>query len=197
MLNPAQAYTVYLKDFEDRPNSVDPYSMLADISGDGTNKIQIDLSLGSGTVADIRGFFFDYESNGQIGISGTDVSAWYDTTADGTPNLSSNVNLNGATSHDFNVGIEFGSQGIGSDDIQTTSFSLTSSDVIFLGDLFGGRLMSVMEDPDKPEEREDSSKLLGRKNIPPPVTGSVPEPATLALVFSGLTGIFLKKRTVR
>ncbi len=37
-------------------------SSWAEVTGDGSNKVEFDLGLGTDTIADIRGFFFDLVS---------------------------------------------------------------------------------------------------------------------------------------
>lgn len=194
-VNSSHAYIVNLVD-KDYP--LKTYSMYADITGDGSTSIEITLGLNPGTVADIRAVYFDYASSSPITILQTvgaeTITNWYDTYTGGSINdLSADVKINGATNYVFNVGIEFGDEGIGEGkgDIQLTTFTLTSSSDITLGDFFGGRLMSVGVDA---SNRTDSSKLTGSTDDP--TTGTVPEPTTLMLFSSALAGIFIKQRFI-
>ncbi len=111
-----------------------------------------------------------------------------------------NANVNGAGSPGpFDVGIAFGTPGIGGDDIQSTTFFLNHAQTDITLSMFdltrwGIRLTSVGL-PDGP--REGSSKLsvldihptglippptpLGGDDLPNPGIAPVPEPGTLAL----------------
>ncbi|MFV0296024.1 MAG: hypothetical protein ACK5JT_07875, partial [Hyphomicrobiaceae bacterium] len=105
-------------------------------------------------------------------IDGTNVTAEYvGTSGDGDdintvpglePGNANSSNLNG-TGEDFDAGLVIGTQGIGSDDISKTTFSLAGLSLADLDDMsFGVRLMSVGDD------REGSCKLLGTLDIPDP-----------------------------
>ena len=116
-------------------------------------------------------------------VTGADVTA---VSTGGVCNAGSNSNnLNGGGSPcPFDVGVEIGSQGIGTDDIQSTMFFVTSTAGLGLADFdgvdLGVRLMSVGPD------RNGSSKL---KKSPP-----VPEPGSFALF---ATSALLVSQTIR
>ena len=56
------AYTVDLVSHESLSGNA-----WVNVQGDGTNKITFELGLGLGTIADIRGFWFDTDGNWEIG----------------------------------------------------------------------------------------------------------------------------------
>jgi hypothetical protein len=180
----ADAYLVNLSDFEGQP-----YHASALIEGDGTSSITVTLDLTNGTVADFRGFFFDYTNDsidyGAVSITGDDVTAWY-IDYHIYNSFSPSAKLTG-DSHDFAAGVEIGTNGETPDDIQDTSFVISYAKGLSLGDYFGVRLMSVANEDG---ERELSGKLIGTEDTPPPTTGTVPEPATFLLFSSALAGAF-------
>jgi hypothetical protein len=97
-------------------------------------------------------------------------------------NLGGGSNLNGGGSPCFcDIGIEIGSPGIGKDDIQSVTFTLShdseSLDISLFEDQdFGVRATSV---GDAGGSRNRSSKLIG----------VVPEPSTAILMLLGLAGL--------
>jgi hypothetical protein len=157
---------------------------------DGNTKFRIDVVEG---FADLRGFFFDYTGLGTITVAlcGDDaydqngsvilklddkaVTASYMGTADDGYDItkvgSSDNNLNG-TGEVFDAGLEFGTSGIGKDDIGTVTFTingLTLSEID--GQSFGIRATSVGT------SRTDSVKLIGEfdvtgTNDAPDITGT-------------------------
>ena len=131
--------------------------------------VRFDLANAGPLLADLRGLFFDLNDAGllsTLSFTGADVSG----TAvrnDGVMNLGAGNNMNGAGV--FDVGVAFGTSGIGKDDISGTSFVLRSSTgslslADFAGAEFGVRFTSVGEEGD----REDSLKLVG---VAPPDDG--------------------------
>ena len=134
--------------------------------------VRFDLENEGGT-ADLRGIFFDFnnpELLSSLSVTGDDVSgsAFAD---DGVGNLGGGVNMNGAGP--FDIGVAFGSAGLGDDDISATSFTLRSSDgpldlSAFANVEFGVRFTSVGSEDGG---REDSLKLLGLSPDVPPSDG--------------------------
>lgn len=137
-----------------------------------------------GNIGDLRGIFFQVSDESLLdglSVSGDEVtsSAF---SADNVINLGEGSNLNGGGSPCFcDIGIEFGSPGIGKDDIQSVTFTLShdseSLDISLFEDQdFGVRATSV---GDAGGSRNHSSKLIG----------VVPEPSTAILMLLGLAGL--------
>lgn len=187
-LSSASAYSVLLEDYTGTDAAIQ-----LDIDGDGTDSITFTVTVLNPDYADIRGLFFSLVSPdeasfaiGDFSILGADVTTWlvdYDSV---TSAGSSSNNINPLpTAVAFDVGIEIGTQGIGTDDIYTTAFTLSYSSPMILGTDFAARLMSV---GDTADDRDGSSKLVSGSSTPPG-TDPVPEPATMFLFGIGLLGI--------
>ncbi len=128
----------------------------------GTLNFTVTVLATPGLTADLRGLFFDVADDSKLaglghGGSGGKVTD-FDTV--NVIDLGNGANMHGAA-QPFDVGLEFGTQGIGKDDIQTVSFTLSNA----AGDLtlddiaqveFGARLTSVGGLGGK---RADSAKL--------------------------------------
>lgn len=136
-------------------------------SGDGSLTFTINVLDDTGSIGDLNAFFFDLtddtKTDGLI-IEGADVT---DTAldADSITKIDNYTNMNGEVVKDlgkFDGGIQFGTQGISQDDIQTTTFTMSHADGLTLEDFnlqdFGIRLTSVGE---MDGSREDSLKLGG------------------------------------
>ena len=151
------------------------------------------------TLADITGVFFDF--NNILNLNSNDMSVSGNYVGDlktNTSNLGGGVNLNGggpSNPGSFDFGVKIGTNGIGTDDIQATSFILSHATEALTLDMFkeqkfAVRLQSVGS------SREGSSKLTGispikviRPSDSKPV--GVPEPSTLlglGLFVVGLAG---------
>ena len=146
----------------------------------GNTTFRIDVAEG---YADLRGFFFDYgggaigvaatgdnayDQNGNLIMTGSAVTASYmGTSADGndiTKVGSNDNNLNG-TGEVSDAGLEFGSSGIGKNDIGSVTFTinnLTLSEIDGLS--FGIRATSVGTTL---TNRDDSVKLIGEFDVTP------------------------------
>lgn len=123
-------------------------------NGDGTLSFQIDVIGPGGSVGDLRALFFDVSDPTLIGglsiLDGDDVTELAQED-DGIDSLGHGANLKGSVTRelgDFDVGIEFGTPGAGSDDIQSTSFVLDhATEDLTLEDLslqdFGVRITSI------------------------------------------------------
>jgi Cadherin domain len=144
----------------------------------GNTTFRIAVESGS---ADLRGFFFDYEGLTPTLVATRAVTASnLGTSADGDDitkvgGADNNMNGRGET---FDAGLQFGTAGIGKDDISTVTFTindLTLSEIDGLS--FGIRATSVGAD------RSDDVKLIGAFDVPEnaaPVftsgeTASIPE----------------------
>jgi hypothetical protein len=161
---------------------------------DGTLTIKTEVQ-GQPT-GDLRGLFFDVTNEALISklvfTSTSDMTTSRtgndDITAVGSP--SNNMSGRTLEGGGFDVGIEIGSQGIGDDDIQTFSVTLSTSDNsnLTLADFalaeFGVRIMSVGTG----ENREGSNKLIG--SVPAPLVGG-PPPILLTQALSNLV-LYLK-----
>jgi hypothetical protein len=152
-----------------------------------------DVTQSGAVVGDLRGIFFDVgggkdtllgAAGNQTGISGLTA------TGAGTAGLTSNIvdgndsvtktassdtNMNGALAFDssgaeakgYDVGMEFGSQGIGSNDVRSVSFTFTNTVGLTLNDFvgmdFGVRMTSVGVEGGA---RDGSVKLTGESFVP-------------------------------
>ncbi|MCR9094281.1 MAG: PEP-CTERM sorting domain-containing protein [bacterium] len=168
----------------------DPLSVSVTIDDEAdAGSLVITLSVDeSESTADLRGFFAhvaDESLLAGLSVSGASVgSATF--AANDVINLRRGNNLNGGGSLcPCDLGLEIGSPGIGSDDIQSVTFTLShateSLSTSFLsGQAFGVRATSVGTDG----SREGSSKLVG----------VVPEPSTSLLLLMGLAGLAGSRR---
>jgi hypothetical protein len=122
-----------------------------------------------GTVAgDLRGLFFDAADPALLAglsVDGDDVTAFR---TGSVSNLGSGVNMNGAGAP-YDIGLAFGTAGIGADDIRSTSFVLSSAagplTMDFVANVdFGARLTSI-----GPEggARNGSSKIVAVSTAAP------------------------------
>ncbi|MFW8637503.1 beta strand repeat-containing protein [Cribrihabitans pelagius] len=96
---------------------------------DGTLKFDIQV-LGTGSIGDLRGLFFDLEGytvEGGLTATGTDVTG-QKYGEDSIERVLNDVNINGdvvKTLGKFDAAVSFGTSGLGGDDIQFTSFVLS------------------------------------------------------------------------
>ena len=124
-----------------------------------------------GQVADLRGLFFNLTGTGLLGglaVSGPDVTS--KDFSGSANNLGGGVNINGGGPDSYHIGLAFGTQGIGSDDIRFTEFSLKHNSPdpsqpaqdlrvgLLTSQNFAARLTSVGPE----SHREGSLKLLGQ-----------------------------------
>lgn len=137
-------------------------------NGDGTLNFQVEVLDETGSIGDLNGLFFDIGTDSLVeglmvtgdDVTGTEFSANKITKVDGYNNV------NGEVAGDygkFDGGVQFGTQGIGEDDIRSTNFTLSHSEQsLTLDDIlsqdFAVRLTSVGEDGG---ERDGSLKLGG------------------------------------
>ena len=164
---------------------------LNDDAGDGT--IEVTAEVIGGFEADLRGLFLDIADDALLSgltIDGDDVTSV--ALSGSVINLGRGNNLNGGGSPcPCDIGVEFGSPGIGKDDIDYTSFTISHSTEslslsLFDDQLLGVRLTSVsVLDEHTSDNREGSSKLYG----------VVPEPSTAVLVGLGLAVLTAHRRT--
>lgn len=153
---------------------------------DGRLEFQVQVTdvIANGTdrpdTADLRGLFFHVSNESVLAglsISGPNVTN-YAVKANGVMQVQGDVTMSGEVGKavgPFDVGIEFGTSGIGKDDIKEATFTLASSAPLSL-DLvlqqhFGLRLTSVS---DNGQGRALSLKLTGQLTGTPKVINPVP-----------------------
>jgi len=139
-------------------------------------------------VGDLRGVFLDITDTSLLSglrVTGADVTGFE---TGSVINLGHGSNLNGGGSPcPCDIGIEFGSSGVGRDDIAVTEFVLVHASLeldlsLFRDQLAGARVTSVGDGYDS--DREGSSKLAG----------VVPEPSTGVILGLGLAGLGWRRR---
>lgn len=116
----------------------------------GNGQIKFDLAVGGTQVGDLRGLFFHVADERLL--SGLRFTGDANLTksvagANAVRDLGNGANMNGAAGP-FDVGVEFGTSGIGKDDVRTASFTLSHSSQPLTLDFiaqqnFGARLTSV------------------------------------------------------
>ena len=167
-----------------------PLSVLVTID-DGIDpdprKLVISLEVVGDDIGDLRGLFLQVADESLLAgmyVSGMDVTdSSFD--ANGVVQVGGGNNLQGGGSPcKCDIGIEFGSSGMGKDDLQTETFTLShlSQDLdvsIFADQEFGVRATSVGPIGGG---REGSSKLAG-------IFPVVPEPTTALFMMLGLAGL--------
>lgn len=139
---------------------------------DGSIQVTLDVLSDTGEIGDLRGLFFSLNDDSLtdgLTITGDDVTSTK-LDANSVTKVGAGNNMKGEVVNEagkFDAGIEFGTPGIGSDDIRTTTFiishdseALTLED--FAGQPVGIRLTSVGEEDGG---RENSLKLLGYANF--------------------------------
>jgi Ca2+-binding RTX toxin-like protein len=166
-------------------------------NGTGGLIFNVTLLSNTATIGDLRALYFDVSNESLLSglsVSGTDVTGDRYAANAVTFVDSRDTNVNGEVINEFgkfDVGVELGTAGIGSDDIQSTEFVLTHDsldltlDLIALQD-FAVRITSVGEEDG---ERDDSLKLGA--TAPDADTGIVILPdggVTLDYVFQGGPG---------
>ena len=147
-----------------------PASVTISESADGSLSFTISNENDTdGQIGDIRALFFDVSDDTLLGtllVAGDDVT---EVNQDGSvSNLGGGATSSGVPDSPYEVGIEIGTSGAATDDIQTTSFTLSSSSRnLTLDDIalesFTVRQTSVGEDGGA---REDSDKLYGDAPYP-------------------------------
>lgn len=135
-------------------------------------------------IADLRGLFFhvaDENLLSSLSITGANVTT-YAIETNKVMQVQGDANMNGEVGKavgPFDIGIEFGEQGIGKDDIRETSFTLSAPSPLSLEfvrqQYFGLRLTSVS---DNGLGRELSLKLAGQMTGTPKAISVTPDDQT-------------------
>jgi hypothetical protein len=153
---------------------------------DGSLIFDLDVLDDTGVIGDLNGLFFDLTDDSiadNLTVSGTDLTG-ENIDANSVSKVDGYNNVNGEVVKEdgkFDVGVQFGTPGIGEDDIQSTSFTLATSggSALSIADVMGQdfavRLTSVGEiDGD----RADSVKISGTSD---PIIVEPPEPTNIAV----------------
>jgi VCBS repeat-containing protein len=122
-------------------------------NANGTIGVTVNVLNDTGKIGDLNAFYFDIADNALVSTlsaTGADVTGTA-FKADGVTKISSYTTMSGEvinTYGKFDGGVQFGTSGIGKDDIRTTSFTLSSSAGPLTLDMFaeqdfGIRLTSV------------------------------------------------------
>ena len=120
---------------------------------DGALRFTVEVLDATGQIGDLNALFFDLSDDSLtsgLRVSGADVTG-VALDADGVTKVDSYTNMNGEVIRDlgrFDGGVQFGTAGIGADDIRSTTFTLSHDDQpLTLADVslqdFGVRLTSV------------------------------------------------------
>jgi hypothetical protein len=162
----------------------DTSTVVLEILGEGSKSVTINVSLGSGTVADIRGVFFSWQGNlTNVSVTGDNVTGSAFSNDGSVYNLGNGVTMHGdGNDHSFDGGVMIGEAGLGkkgSDDIHWTSFTLKADQNIYF-DNFGARLQTLQVGGN----RNGSSKLFAVNNSDGGgvISESTPEPGSILLI---------------
>ena len=150
-----------------------------DFDGDGFSDLRFTVTADTsgGETADLRGLFWDVETSGLL----AQTSVWSPGSPDvtdsqfssnGVVDLGGGANMSGSITSGgrrFDAGVEIGTQGIGDDDIQSTTFVLRASGTDLTLDEIGGQRFGVRYTSvgDVGGSRNDSLKLTGVAPNPP------------------------------
>jgi VCBS repeat-containing protein len=124
---------------------------------------------GDNQIGDLRGVFFDVADDSLLGTfatSGADITDFDQSGA--ITNLGNGATVSGVPDAPFEVGIEFGTPGISGDDIQTTTFSLSSTSRALTLDDLALESIAVRQTSvgDADGSRDGSDKLYGAAPYP-------------------------------
>lgn len=163
-------------------------------------KLVVTLEVVGGNIGDLRGFFVHISDESLLTSSGFQVSGVNVSDFQASPNGiikvgGGNTLQGGGSPCPCDIGIEFGSPGIGKDDLQSVSFTLSHTDAdldvsLFAEQDFGIRATSVGSLKKDKGGRDGSSKLSGTFPV-------VPEPSTAVLMVLGLAGLSTRRTTRR
>lgn len=152
---------------------------------DGSLKFDLEVMDDTGVIGDLNGLFFDLADDSiaeNLQVTGSDLTG-DNIDANSVTKVDGYNNINGEVIKEdgrFDVGVQFGTQGIGGDDIQSTSFTMSTVDgaALSLTDIvnqdFAVRLTSVGEIDGA---RNGSVKISGTSE---PIITEPPEPTNIA-----------------
>lgn len=119
----------YTLDTQTGDDAMAPATITVSEQGDGSLLFTVsNTGDGDNLIGDLRALFLDVDDNGLLGTltaSGGDITEFNQSGS--VSNLGNGANISGVPHGPYELGIEFGTAGIAGDDIQTTSFSLSSS----------------------------------------------------------------------
>ncbi len=153
---------------------------------DGTLKFDLAVLDDTGSIGDLNAIFFDIaegiDPDGLM-VTGDDVTG-VKIKEDGVTKVDNYTNINGEVVNEygkFDSGVQFGTSGIGEDDIRETSFTLSHSDMALtidalLGQDFAARLTSVGAE----DGSRDGSLKLGGESPTEPDPDPDPDPVHVA-----------------
>jgi len=177
------------------PFTGDPLTVAVSLDdGADPGNLVITLDVTGGSIGDLRGFFAqvaDESLLAGLSASGFNVSeSVFDANSVGKVGGGNNLN-GGGTPCPCDLGIEFGSPGIGRDDIQSVTFTLSHASQALDASLFSEQAFGVRATSVGPHGggRNGSSKLSG-------VFPVIPEPSTAVLMTLGLLGLAIPRRHV-
>lgn len=135
---------------------------------DGTLTFDLTVLDDTGSIGDLNGLFFDFGDEtllDGLSFAGDDITGTA-VKQDGVTKVDGYMNVNGDVTNEygkFDAGVQFGTSGIATDDIRTTSFTLSHDSTDLTLDMFSlmdfaVRLTSVGEEDGA---REDSLKIGG------------------------------------
>ncbi len=135
---------------------------------DGSLTFDLEVLDSTGVIGDLNGLFFDVLDDSLVDgltVTGADVTK-VNLNADSVTKVDGYNNINGDVKNEygkFDAGVQFGTQGMAKDDIQSTSFTLSHSDATltldqFFSQDFAVRLTSVGAEDGS---RDDSLKIGG------------------------------------
>ncbi|MBW2316904.1 MAG: PEP-CTERM sorting domain-containing protein [Deltaproteobacteria bacterium] len=156
--------------------------------GAGEIQVTVEVTLGE---ADLRGLFLDIADDSLLsGLSavGADVTNTI-FAASSVIDLGQGANVQGDGPCPCDIGVAFGSPGMGRDDIQTTTFVLSHATESLTLALFAEQTVMVRATSVGDElAREASAKTAGTTSV------LVPEPSALALLLPGALVIGARRR---
>lgn len=155
----------FVLDTQTGDDAMAPATLTITENADGTLSFTItNEGDGDNLIGDIRGLFFDVADDSLLGTLSTDGADITEVEQDGSvDNLGNGSTVSGVPDAPYEVGIEIGTAGASGDDIQTTSFTLSSSLRALTLDDIALESIAVRQTSvgDADGAREGSDKLFG------------------------------------